>query len=350
MSDASSPLDNSTAPPLAGTDAARRPVLRWGARLAGAALAWRAGRRLVQRALPPPAALPPAIDAAARTLALPTGSVGYYARPGTGTPLVLVHSFNAAASSREMQPLFDHLAATTDRPVYALDWLGFGRSDRADRAYTVDLYRDQLMRFLVEVAGARPDAPADVVALSLGGEVAAGVALGQAPLVRRLVLVAPTGLGATSGPSDVGRFFVTQAHRLGLFEALFYAATPRLVLRRFYGAQVFLDPAAVPDALVEYAYRTVHTRGAHRAAFAFVSGQLFTPDAARRLYGRLYRPTLLLVPETPEDTVQGFERADALAAEHPRDLTLRRLPGGLMPHWETPAPCFDAVTSFLDAG
>jgi pimeloyl-ACP methyl ester carboxylesterase len=289
------------------------------------------------------------VDARPRTHTLPHGSAGYYARPGTaGPPVVLVHSFNAAATSREMQPLFAHLTATTNRPVYALDWLGFGRSGRAARAYTAEGYRDQLRRFLVEVVGARAGRPADVVALSLGGEVAAAVALAQAPLVRRLVLVAPTGLGATRGPSDVGRFFVTSAHRVGLFEALFYAATPRAVLRRFYEEQVFRDPEDVPDALVEYAYRTVHTRGAHHAAFAFVSGRLFTPDVARTVYARLYRPTLLVVPEDASGTVQSFGEAEALVAAHPRDLTLRRLPGGLMPHWDASDACFEVVSHFLD--
>ena len=338
---------------------------RLAAAAAGTAATLDLGRRLYRRTLPPPEALPPALDGAAvRTFEMPEGRVNVYVRPGAGPPVVFVHSFNAAASSREVAPLFEHLATTTRRPLYALDWLGFGRSARpAAAAYGPALYQRQLRSFLATL-----DAPADLVALSLGGEHAAAVTLAQAPLVRRLVLVAPTGLGPADqrrGPAPVGRIMIRLADRLGAFELLFYPLTLRRVLRGFYARQVFRDPTAVPDALVDYAYATTHVRGVHHAPRRFVDGTLYdVDDPVRDLYARLYRPTLLLVPapapgEAPRPDaddpdadaalVQRFDRADALVAAHPRDLRLERLPGGLLPHWEAPQPCFEALRAFLDA-
>lgn len=300
-------------------------------------------RWVVRQRLPAPSALPPALDADARTFELPAGRVNYYVRPGTGVPIVLVHSFNAAASSFEMRPLYDHLAATTDRPLYAVDWLGFGRSARPDLAYAPALYLDQLRRFLQERVGSA----ADLVGLSLGAEYAARVAHELPTAVRRLVLISPTGLGNDRGPSPVGRFFVKAASGVGAFELLYYGLTRRASIRRFYARQVFLDPARIPDALVEYAYTTSHARGGHHAPRRFVDGTLFPPAPAASVYTRLYRPTLLVTPREAADTVQDFRRAAEVVAENARDLTRLTLDSGLMPHWEDPAPLFDALDAFL---
>jgi len=78
-----------------------------------------------------------------------------------------------------------------------------------------------------------------------------------------------------------------------------------------------------------------------------VDGSLYVNDVCQQIYARLYRPTLLLTPETPGPTVQSFDLLPTLLDQNPRNLTHRTLPGGLMPHWEEPSPFFDAVDAFL---
>jgi pimeloyl-ACP methyl ester carboxylesterase len=310
-----------------------------GAYTAGAVARW-----VIQQRLPSPASLPPAIDEAqARAFELPQGRINYYVRPGAGTPLVLWHSFNAAASSFEMRPIFQHLAAVTDRPLYAVDWLGFGRSARPAINYAPAVYLQQVRQFLQQ----RVQAPADLVGLSLGAEYAARVAHELPTQVRRLVLISPTGLGHDRGPSSIGRFFVRTSSGVGAFELLYYALTRRASIRRFYARQVFLDPTRIPDALVDYAYVTSHAQGAHYAPRRFVDGTLFPPTPAADVYARLYRPTLLITPRDAADTVQDFEHVADVVAQNARDLTRTRLASGLLPQWETPAPLFEAMDAFL---
>lgn len=309
-----------------------------GAYTAGAVARW-----IVRQRLPVPSSLPPAIDAAARTFEVREGRTNYYVRPGTGTPVVLVHSFNAAASSFEMRPIFDHLAATTDRPLFAVDWLGFGRSARPNIEYAPALYVHQLRRFLQD----RVQAPADLIGLSLGAEYAARVVQELPTLTRRLVLISPTGLGTDRGPSAAGRFFVRASSRVGAFELLYYALTRPASIRRFYARQVFLDPTRIPDALVDYAFVTAHARGAHHAPRRFVDGTLFPSSSAASVYTRLYRPTLLITPRVADDMVQDFKQAADVIAANARDLTRVSLDSGLLPQWETPDRLFDALTPFL---
>ena len=327
-----------------GDDASRaRTALIAGAVAAGTYLAGAAARWWQRSRLHPPEQLPKAVDAEARTFELMEGRTNYYVRPGTGTPLVLLHSFNAAASTHEMKPIFEHLAATTGRPLYALDWLGFGRSARPDANYRPALFQRQLRRFLSE----RVQAPADVIALSLGAEYAALVTHAVPTLVRRLVLLNPTGLDYERGPSSIGRFFVQAAHRVGAFELVFYRLTQRPTLRRFYERQVFLDPTRIPDALVEYAHTTTHATGAHHAPRRFVDGTLFPHAADALVYARLYRPTLLVTPKDASGTIQRFDRIADVLVQNTRDLRHERVPSGLLPHWEDPALLFPILDDFL---
>jgi len=322
-----------------------RSGLAVGAGLVGTAAGLAFARRWVRKGLSAPSSLPRAINAATRTLEVPGGRTNYYVRDGSGTPIVLLHSFNAAASPFEMRPLFDRLADTTDRPIYALDWLGFGRSAREDRSYTPDVYHDQLFHFLDTVL----DEPADVVALSLGCEYAARATLQTAAKVRRLTLIAPTGLTTGRGPSAFGRAGIALAAASGTFELLFYRLARRSSLRDFYERQVFIDPAAIPDDLVNYAYVTAHVLGAHHAPRRFIDGTLFLDNVADTIYSRLYRPTLLLTPEDPAPTVQRFDRLPDVLEANERDLTHRFLPGGLLPQWEDPEPLFDALLEWITA-
>lgn len=321
-----------------------RTALTTGATLAGTYAGLRAASWTYRQALPSPLSLPPALDMESRPFEAPDGRVQCYIRPGSGTPVVLLHSFNAVASSREMKPIAEHFVATTDRPVYALDWLGFGRSDRGRLDYSPALYERQLYHFLAEV----PETPVDLIALSRGGEYAAQIALQAAPMVRRLVLISPTGLGEAKGLSPSGRFGLALAEKTGTFELLYYALTRRSSLRDYYARQIFLDPDVIPESLLDYAEQTAHVRGAHRAPLRFVDGTLSLNDVASSVYARLYRPTLFLTPEAPASTVQSFDRLPALLDHNPRDLSHQALPGGLLPHWEAPAPFFDAVDDFLD--
>lgn len=320
---------------------ARAGAAALGVYLIGAGVRW-----YIRRQLPAPETLPAAIDAAARTFEFGEGRTNYYVRPGMGPPVVLLHSFNAAASSFEMKPIFDHLAATSDRPLYAVDWLGFGRSARPNAAYAPALYLNQLRRFLQE----RVQAPADLVALSLGAEYAARVAQATPALVRRLVLISPTGLSDNRGPSRVGRCFVKAAAPVGAFECLYYGLTRRTPIRRFYAHQVFFDPTRVPGALVDYAHVTARARGGHYAPRRFVDGTLFPLSPAASVYARLYRPTLLVTPHNADHMVQGFNRTAAVVAQNAHDLTLRRLASGLLPQWEDPDALFPMLDDFLFTG
>ena len=233
--------------------------------------------------------LRPAVNGERRTLNLPGfGQLNYYANTnGTGRPLILTHSINAAGSAYEMKPLWDTYAGT--RPIYALEWPGFGSSDRPDTTYTPELMANALKALVAEL-----NTDVDVISLSLGSEFVARAAL-QEPRIKSLALISPSGMGdARNGTqratdNDQGERLYNTLNTIG--NALYSTLRTRPSIEYFL-SRSFRGP--VDQGLIDYALATTRQPGAKYAPLYFVSGRLFTPDAYGDLYSRLSTPTLVL--------------------------------------------------------
>jgi pimeloyl-ACP methyl ester carboxylesterase len=99
------------------------------------------------------------------------------------TPIVLVHGFS---SSRSLKPLIKALG--TRRSVFAPDLPGFGLSDQPIHPLDVPGLADALRRWLFD----NELAPAVVIGISFGCQVAVDLAARHPAAVDRLVLVGPT--------------------------------------------------------------------------------------------------------------------------------------------------------------
>jgi pimeloyl-ACP methyl ester carboxylesterase len=289
--------------------------------------------------------LPPAIAAERRTIAQsPAGPLSYYAETQVaGRPLVLVHSINAAASSYEMRPLFEHYRG--QRPVYALDLPGFGFSDRSERVYTPDLYVQALLALLDEIG---PYAGGvDLVAFSLSSEFAARVALERPEAVHSLVLISPTGFGrrdGATGARDGGAGGSDVAYRLFSFplwrQAFYDLIASRPSLRYFLKRSFVGEP---DPALVDYAYPTSHQPGARNAPLYFVSGKLFTPDIRAAVYERLPQPVLVVYDQ---DAFVRFDTLPELVQRHTNWRAVRIVPTRGLPQFERPHETYEAISTF----
>lgn len=279
--------------------------------------------------------LPLAIAAEQRHL--PTYSVGrisYYADDSVaGTPLVLIHSINAAPSAHEMRPLF--MQYRGQRSVYALDLPGFGFSERSRRRYTPQLFTQAILEFLRRELSA----PADLVALSLGSEFAAMAALAEPQLVRSLTFISPTGLNAT----DVD---VPEAAVYGLFsfpvwsQPIYDLLTSRASIQLFLGKSFVGEP---PQLFLDYAYATSHQPGARFAPLDFLSGALFTKGVRTAVYEKLTQPTLIIYDEDPNVR---FDMLADLLQKNRQVTAVRIQPTRGLPHWERLPETIAALEQF----
>ena len=226
--------------------------------------------------------LPPALEAEIAEIRIPFGRLALYkAGPSEGTPLLLIHSINAAGNSYEVKPLFDHYAA--HRPVYALDLPGYGFSDRHDRIYTPRLMTDAILAAVDDIRRRHGHYPIDVLALSLTCEFLGRAASEHPTSFRSLGLVSPTGFesamdrqgkaGATYGKPAVRDIVSFPLWGRGLFDLVASKASMRFFLSKTWGSP------RIDEGLLDYDYLTAHQPGAEHVVFSFLSGFLFSRDA-----------------------------------------------------------------------
>ena len=272
-----------------------------------------------------------------------SGRLNYYVdRQGEGRPLVLIHSVNAAASSYEMGPLFTHYRGK--RPVFALDLPGYGFSERSERVYTPELFSGAIEDFLDQVV----KEPADVVALSLGAEFAARVALARPELIHSLTLISPSGLNRRSGGSKsvVGRMygFGNLVHMLLSFplwaRPIFDLIATRSSIEYFLGKS-FVGP--IPPGFVAYDYASAHQPGAQHAPLYFLSGKLFTSHVRSVVYERVRTPTLVIYDRDP---YSNFDAIPELLLKNPAWQAVRLVPSLGLPHFERLDDTVDVIDGF----
>ena len=260
-----------------------------------------------------------------------------YTTMGSGPPVLLLHSVGLWSWSFEWRHTVDALA---DRySVFALDLLGFGRSDRPRTTYSARLYLALIADFARRVVRA----PAALVGAGLSGALA--VELGAADPARfpLLALVGPTGLarlreepGAVDG---AGRRFV-DAPIVG--SAAWNARVTRSALLDGLRTAYYRDDR-VDAALLDAAVATTHQPGARHAPAAWFANR-FSIDI-RPALRRLIQPTLLVwgaqAELNPAEESFGYRALK-------RDLRAAILdPAGDFPHDERPHEFNEVLRGFL---
>lgn len=281
----------------------------------------------------------------ASTMALGRHTVATRVRSGVGTPIVLLPPLSPVSSTHEIAPTWAHLLATTTRPVVTFDWLGFGHSDRPAIRYVAGLYQRQLRHVLTRVAGGA----SDVVAWGLAGEVAAAVAVAAPERVRRLVLVAPSGMERRAEGSVVERMLVGAVGGFGTYDLWHARRTRPEAVRRYYAGEVFTTGAAVPQRLVEEGTSMARAPGAANAARRLAEGLLFMDEFALRSYAALAAPTLVVLPALTDAVAPNYDALPDLVSENDR-LVVTRLDTGFLPQWETPEAFHARLDAFLGDG
>jgi pimeloyl-ACP methyl ester carboxylesterase len=289
--------------------------------------------------------LPAALPGERRELDSLAGRLSYYAsndgRPGT--PLLLLHSINAAGSAYEMRPLY--LRMRGSRPLYAADLPGFGFSARTQREYVPRVMTDAVHAFVDEIRARNGGVPIDALALSLSCEFLARAAAERPDAFRSLALVSPTGFSARTpadGPPGSNRgmpllhaTLSASPWRRALFGALTRRGTIRYFLQRTYGSK------RIDEDLLDYDYATTHVPGAEHAPLYFLAGFLFSRDV-RRLYRSLAAP-VWMTHGVRGDFVD--YRGAKEFASHP-NWRVDVWDSGALPHYEQPDEFARAAEAF----
>lgn len=286
------------------------------------------------------------------TSKLPGGEVRYfptadgdvfYKKKGDGPPLLLVHAVGAGCSSYEWLQTWD--ALSEEYTVYALDLLGFGKSDKPQQTYTADKYLtllDAFCRDVIKVGDGRGET--DVIATSLSAAYIVALAARDPALFRRLVLVCPTGIEELakppSGRAEFGRGLLS-APVLGT--SIYNAITSKAGIRNYMQTRLFADPHTATDAMVDAYYVAAHQPGGENALPSFLSGLLnidIKDDWARVV-------DLPLIVWGQQATESPVSHAEAFVKGNPHAKLEVIENAGMLPHVEQPEAFLAAVRPFL---
>lgn len=263
---------------------------------------------------------------------------------GTGQPVLLLPAFSTVSTRAEMKPLAEKLAPHFQ--VTALDWLGFGTSERPPVEYEATLYRSLLQDF----AQAAFSGPVAVVAAGHASGYVLQVArdLETSPW-SKIALVAPTWRGPlpTMGANEAIASSVRTLVRSPLVgQALYQANTTPSFLRLMYGRHVYLEQSRLTPEFIAQKRAITQQPGARFAPAAFVTGGL-DPVKTREDFLDLAQsisvPFLAIIAEqAPGRSKAEMEALCALA-----NVETHTLKGTLGLHEEYADDVADVVLPFL---
>lgn len=270
----------------------------------------------------------------------------YYVKAGEKRsdrpPLLLVHGFGA--STDHWRKNIVELQA--DFEVWAIDLLGFGRSEKANVQYSGDLWRDQLHDFITEIIGQ----PVVLAGNSLGGYASLCVAAQCPQSAVGLILLNSAGPFSETDNNNkqnplqtaiakIMRFIFLQPW--GCFLLFQYLRRPQIIRRTL--EKVYLDKSAVSDRLVEEIYKPSCDPGALQVfASVFKSPQGEKNDV---LLSQLQHPLLTIWGEE-DPWMKVSDRAPKFRQYYP-NLTEHFLQAGHCPHDEVPQQVNQIVRNWI---
>ncbi|HEY9825628.1 MAG TPA: alpha/beta fold hydrolase [Stenomitos sp.] len=270
----------------------------------------------------------------------------HYVQAGTHGPnVLLVHGFGASTDHwrKNVEVLSQHCR------VWAIDLLGFGRSQKPKVTYSSTLWRDQLREFCAEVI----QGPVFIAGNSLGGYVSLCFGVDCPEWAQGVILLNCAGSFSTNNTAPrsarqrLGNGLVRQVLKLPFAIdlaswVLFMRTRNRKRIREIL-LKVYKDPTAVTNRLVEDIYRPAFDEGAFDAFAAVFK----TPPGPtlNELLEALRRPLLLLWGEA--DPWMSAAKAQQFLACYP-EAQLELIDAGHCPHDERPEVVNAAMERWIE--
>jgi len=287
--------------------------------------------------------LPPPFPSDLVNLPSSNGDLAVYIA-GSGPPVLLVHSINAAASAAEVRPLFEELQKSNT--VYALDLPGYGLSDRQAIRYTIRIMTDSIKLVAKWIQGKHPNQQIIGFGTSLSCEFIARSSVEDASLFKSLVLVSPTGfrgLRSYRGQTESSRYIAWLDSFLRgpgwggfLFRQLTAPKVIRYFLERTWGSK------KIDEQLWAYDVLTTRVPNAEFAPLSFLSAGLFSADI-HSVYDQLQLPVLVI-----HGTKGDFTDYRGLRiVKNKKNWSILVIEGGALLYFEKPKEFFGGVFTWL---
>lgn len=227
----------------------------------------------------------------------------FYTKQGKGSPVLLIHDLDSAASDMEYRYMLRELSE--NHTVYTMDLLGCGRSAKPAMTYTAYVYVQLITDFIRDIIGEKTD----LVASGSSANLAVLSAHNSPDMIGHINLINPANL---SGQNKIpGTFFtcykkILESPIIGTF--LYNIASSRLVLKRRL-SQGYDHPYLLKGKTLTAAYEAAHKGDAY-AKYLFASKcARYTNSNIFHALSAMKHPITVIVGESEEkgaETANGF--------------------------------------------
>ena len=203
----------------------------------------------------------------------------FYAKQGSGPPLLLVHDLTPSSSSEEWSRIVSSLSQKYT--VYTIDILGCGRSDKPKMTYTSFLYVQLLTDFVKNIIGQRTD----VIASGLSGSFAVMTCANNEDTFGKVMLINPESLATLSqSPSKQSTIakYLLEIPLLGTLVYNILVAKPNVEL--LFTEKYLYDPFQSEQAMIDIYHEAAHLqRGNGKYLLSSIIGRYINCNIAHGL-------------------------------------------------------------------
>lgn len=263
-------------------------------------------------------------------------------RLGAGVPVVLVHMVDMGASCIEWRRNAPALADAFD--TYGVDLPGFGLSGVPEEAPRATLYLRFLSDFVARVRDEHGGAAPCAIGSGAGAAYLATIARSDPNAIRRLVLVAPTGVSACR-PRALGGL-AYRALKLKPVSSLAQAAvggSSHTGILEHLQRDVYGDDARASASEADARYFVAHRPGSEAVERARLAG-LLNVDL-KPLISEIRTPTLLVWGR--KASCPPSADVEVWREQSPQTLVRMFEESALCPHFEEPNKFNELVSEFL---
>lgn len=188
-----------------------------------------------------------------------------YTKKGSGSPLLLLHDLSVGSSSYEFNQLIDSLSK--DHEVYALDFLGYGLSDKPNITFTNFLYVQMITDFVKNVIGKKTD----VIATGDSCPITVMTCHNNPEVFGKLIFINPQSIYQLNQiPSKQTKLlkFLIETPILGTF--VYNMLTTKNAFEKNFREEYFSNPYNIEEKDILSYYEASHTSD-YNSKYAFAS-------------------------------------------------------------------------------
>lgn len=277
----------------------------------------------------------PTLDHTIEFAQLKCGKVGYKVL-GYGKPLVLLHDFHIGASHKEWSLVQEKLAEHFE--VFAIDFIGFGNSEKPNSLWSAYQYAQFLQEFLETVV----KVPAYVIGSNGGADIALVHSLFSTEYMKKAIFISPTGFEkGFASQEDVSDLSKQMSPVMGT--SLYLNATTTEEIQKTMQPKFYNTEKLTPE-MIEDMKMMCHIGKHSQTTFASLEAHFWGADT-KKAFSNLNIPYALFWGEdNQENPISNFETSKT---ERPEGYYCGFEQIGAYPHIENPTGFLSIVEDFF---